>query len=516
VNKSIRQGILVKPYERLSYEQIECLDSASLQILADPGIWCYNERAADLFKSHGASVSEEAEKQGTVWRVCFPPGLVSEAVAQAPFKVVMGARNPQNKLILDARVPRVYFGSGSEANVWIETAMKEFVSVEEPRIKRQVPSFTEVRGSSALLCRAAKLCERLEHLDFFIRPLNIQDADVTTDNHDVNKFFASLNNITKHVQAGLTSQDRLDDVVRMAEIIAGGPEDLRANPLISFIACVFKSPLQMVDETVEKVFGIVDAGLPVVISSSPQGGSSAPIQEAGMVAQINAEILVGITLTQLIKPGSPVLYGSVPVRARLDDLHDLYGCPEFNQYNIDCVQMARFYGVPSYSSAGVGDAKVPGMQAIYEKLFTHLYIALSGAQYVHYAFGLLDRTNSFCPLQAVLDNEQIGKIKHCLREPKVDGAAVDEALKMVRKVMASPYRLYARHARRAMHAGDISDPYRFEAKGLEDKVLENAMAYLNQLEAEPAPNLDRITVDRIFDEIPGLLPELRQAAVLGS
>jgi trimethylamine--corrinoid protein Co-methyltransferase len=428
----------------------------------------------------------------------------------------MGARNPRNRLILDAQVPRVYFGSGSEANVWIDTQMREFVSLEEPQLKRQIPSFTEVRGNSTLLCRAAKLCERLDHLDFFIRPLNIQDPDVTPDNHDVNKFFASLNNITKHVQAGLTSLDRLGDVVRMAEIIAGGSEELRGNPIISFIACVFKSPLQMVDETVEKVFAIVDAGLPVVISSSPQGGSSAPIQEAGMVAQINAEILVGITLTQLIKPGSPVLYGSVPVRARLDDLHDLYGCPEFNQYNIDCVQMARFYDVPSYSSAGVGDAKIPGMQAIYEKLFTHLYIALSGAQYIHYAFGLLDRTNSFCPLQAVLDNEQIGKIKHCLREPKVNGSAIEDAIKMVRKVMASPYRLYARHARKAMHAGDISDPYRFEAKSLEDKVLENAMVYMNQLEAEPAPHLDQKRVDRIFDEIPGLLPGLRQSAGLGS
>jgi trimethylamine--corrinoid protein Co-methyltransferase len=156
------------------------------------------------------------------------------------------------------------------------------------------------------------------------------------------------------------------------------------------------------------------------------------------------------------------------------------------------------------------------MQAIYEKLFTHLYIALSGAQYIHYAFGLLDRTNSFCPLQAVLDNEQIGKIKHCLRAPKVDGSAVDDTLKMVKKVMASPYRLYARHARKAMHAGDISDPYRFEAKGLEDKVLENALVYMNQLEAEPAPHLDQKTVDRIFDEIPGLLPGLRQSAGLGS
>jgi trimethylamine--corrinoid protein Co-methyltransferase len=352
----------------------------------------------------------------------------------------------------------------------------------------------------------------LEHLDFFIRPLNIQDPEISTANHDVNKFFASLNNITKHVQAGLTDLDALPDVVRLGEIIAGGPEALRENPVISFIACVFKSPLQIVADTADKVFNIVEAGLPLVISSSPQGGSSAPIQEAGMVAQINAEILVGITLTQLIKEGAPVLYGSVPVRARLDDLHDLYGCPEFNQYNIDCVQLARYYKVPCYSTAGVGDAKVPGMQALFEKLFTHLYMATTGAQYIHYAFGLLDRTNTFCPLQAVLDNEQIGKIKHCLRAPKVNPPDIDEALDMVKKVMASTHRLFARHTRKALHSGDVSSPYQFETRGLEDKVIENALEYMSRLEAEPAALLDQAKVEEIFQKVPGILPHLKQFA----
>jgi hypothetical protein len=63
-----------------------------------------------------------------------------------------------------------------------------------------------------------------------------------------------------------------------------------------------------------------------------------------------------------------------------------------------------------------------------------------------------------------------------------------------------------------MRAGDVSSPYHFEAKGLEDKVLENALSYMHQLEAESAPHLDQTTVDRIFDEIPGLLPGLKQSA----
>ncbi len=512
VSDIFRESIVVKPYERLDEPQIRALDRASMEILADPGIWCFNERAAKLYGQHGADVSEEAESTVACWRIRLPRGLVREAIAKAPSRIILGARNPENRLVLDADIPRIYFGTGSETNIWLETDIEEYQSVSSPDKKAMIPVHHERRGDSELLARAAHICDRLEHLDFFIRPVNVQDDEITPETHDVNKFFASLNNITKHVQAGLTHIDSLEHVVRMAEIIAGGAEELIANPIISFIACVFKSPLQLVDDTTEKVFSIVEAGLPLVISSSPQGGSTAPIEEAGMVAQINAEVIAGIALTQLIREGAPVLYGSVPVRARMDDLHDLYGCPEFNQYNIDCVQMARHYRLPCYSTAGAGDAKVPGMQAAFEKLLTHLYVAMSGAQYIHYAFGLLDRTNIFSPLQAVLDDEQIGKIKHCLREPKVRRDSLDDSLKTIRKVMASKHRLFARHARKAIHAGDVSDPYRFESKDGQDRVVEKALQRLQEIEAEPRCHLDAETVDRIFEEIPGILTRLRQSA----
>jgi len=509
--KTFRNGNIVKPYERLNQEQLAELHQASMTILEETGIWCYNRRAAELFKAHGAKVAVEETHGDTYWRIHLPASLITGAIAKAPSKIVLGARDPDNRLELDAEVPRVYFGSGSETNIWLDTELEEYVCAADQDRKRLLPRHTERRGSAELLCRAAHLCEQLEHLDFFIRPVNIQDADIDENNHDVNKFFASLNNITKHVQAGLTSLAALDDVIKLAEIIAGGPQALRDNPVLSFIACVFKSPLQLVDDTADKVFAIVEKEIPLVISSSPQGGSSAPIQEAGIVAQINAEILTGIALTQLIRPGAPVLYGSVPVRARLDDLHDLYGCPEFNQYNIDCVQLARFYKLPCYSSTGVGNNKVPGMQATFEKLFSHLYMAASGAQYIHYAFGLLDRTNTFSPLQAVLDNEQVGLAKHCMRPARVDEDTCQEAVEVVRKVMNTSHKLFTRHTRKPVRAGEVSQPYRFESKDMEDRVLEKALAYMRELESRPPKHLNAEVIDKIYHEVPGLLPRLKTA-----
>lgn len=508
-----RTGTLVNPQERISLEQVELLHAASLSLLHDIGVTCFNEQAAGLLDAAGCQVTAERGEMRN-WRIRFPVGLVTQALESAPEEVVLGARDPQKKLRLNAHVPQVYFGTGSETNIYLKTEMVESVGKDDPGLTLSSPVYTGERGSVRHLCQSAKLCDSLPNVDFFIRNVNIQDPGITPDNKDVNVFMASLMYMTKHVQAGLVEPERLDDVLKLAEIVAGGPDELKENPLVSFITCLIKSPLQMVEDTTEKLIAIARRGVPVVISSSPQGGSTAPIREEGMVALINAEILAGITLAQVVNPGTPVLYGAVPVRARLDNLHDLYGAPEFVHYNIDCIQMARRYGIPCYSTAGVGDARVPGMQATIEKVFSYLAVAAAGPQYIHYAFGLLDKTNTFCPLQAVLDDAHIGMVRQILRQPVFGKSETEEAVAEIHKVFASSTKLFARHIRRAIRKGLVSPPYPFEAHGEEDEVLSRANLRLREILGGPDEKMEDTVVERIFSAVPGLLPrecfELRE------
>ena len=425
-----REGVLVRPECRLSDDQVRLVDGVSRDLLQDPGVLCYNARAAELFARAGATV----EATEACARVRVPPAVLDAALASAPSTVVLGAWRPANRLVLDAREPRVRFVSGSETNVWLHV---DFDGGS--------PTFTRLPGSIARLCRAAHLCEHLENLDAFIRCVNIRDEQVTAENKDVNKYLASLNHMSKHVQAGLTSLAALDRVVEMGRMIAGGAEAFEQNPVLSFITCVVKSPLQIVDDTAEKLIEISARRVPVVISSCPMGGATGPFDEFGMVSQINAELLAGVVLNQLASPGAPVLYGAVPVRTRLDNLNDMYGAPEFNHYNVDCAQMARFYGLPCYSTAGVGDVSVPGIQATAEKLLTLLAVPRGGAQYVHYAFGLLERTNVFCPEQAVMDDAHIGIVKCALADADVSASRRDEVVATIREVMASDHKTFVYH-----------------------------------------------------------------------
>jgi trimethylamine--corrinoid protein Co-methyltransferase len=487
-----REGVLVHAHERLSQDQLKLVDEVSRELLEDPGVLSTHGETVRIFEEAGA----KTEESGKYTRIRISSGLVDKVLETAPSSIVLGARNPDNRLVLDAAEPRVRFGSGSETNVWLETSWD-----------KATPRFTRRDGCIKLLTDASHLCENLEHLDFFIRCVNIQDKEVTESNKDVNKFLASLNNITKHVQAGLTALSALDDVMRLGYAVAGGEKAFQENPVLSFITCVIKSPLEFVSDTADKLIAISKKRAPVVISSCPLGGTTGPFDEFGMVAQINAELLAGVALNQLVAPGAPVLYGSVPVRTRLDTLNDMYGAPEFNHYNIDCAQMARFYGLPCYSTAGVADTKEPGIQATVEKLVTLMSVPWSGAQYIHYAFGLLDRTAVFSPEQAIMDDAHIGIIKRILEPSQISKDRREDVLGVIREVMDSSNRTFMYHLP-VPSKENVYVKYPLEHKeGGALRAAHEKLQKIMKLARNPLPGEIRAEIEKT---VPGVLPQTWQ------
>ena len=153
-----RPGVTVdRPYCRLTEEQIRLVDETSRELLRDPGLLCHNEEAAGVLREAGA----ELDRTGKHWSVKLPERLVDQALESAPSQVVLGARDPANRLLLDAEVPRVYFVSGAETNLWMEV---DFTEVPEPREgPRLAPRFHGRPGTLRDLRQASHLAEHLEH-----------------------------------------------------------------------------------------------------------------------------------------------------------------------------------------------------------------------------------------------------------------------------------------------------------------------------------------------------------------
>ena len=96
-NNDFRSGTIVKPQQRISAEQIEIIHRSSMAILDDPGVICFNEEAADLFAASGCPVKKQEGLQQS-WQVRIPERVIGQAIESVPTEVVLGARNPQNRL----------------------------------------------------------------------------------------------------------------------------------------------------------------------------------------------------------------------------------------------------------------------------------------------------------------------------------------------------------------------------------------------------------------------------------
>lgn len=387
-------------YRPLADEQIRQIHEAALQVLSKTGLRCTYEPARSIFEGAGADVDSD--------RIRIPEAVVEKALDTCPSELVLCGRDPEHDLRIGGT--RVHMGTGGAA-----------LDVVDPH------NGTVRRGQLDDVANLALLVDNLEHIEFYLRPTEPQD--IPDEITDVNKYYAALTNTTKHVMAGINTADGLEDVFELASMIAGGPEALRERPFVSIIACWMVSPLKIDPHTTELLLRTVELGLPAVVCSAPMAGATSPMTLAGTLVQINAELLSGIVLTQAAKPGAPVLYGAVPSTSNMRNGAYIGGSPEFGMMNAAAAQLAHFYEVPIYNSAGLTDSKCSDIQAGYEKGFSVLQAALAGSNFIHHAAGLLEAMSTIAYEQFVIDNEILGMARRCIEG--IDLSDLDAAVEAI-------------------------------------------------------------------------------------
>jgi trimethylamine--corrinoid protein Co-methyltransferase len=266
----------------------------------------------------------------------------------------------------------------------------------------------------------------------------------------------------------------------------------------------------MLDESYgELAIEVARQGIPVVVPVEPLCGATAPITLAGNLVVQNVDTLIGVMLTQLVNPGTPVLYGCISSITDLRDMKYLSGAIEMGLMNAASAQMANFYNLPLYSTAGMSDAKINDSQSGYESALTGLMVALAGGNFIHDAAGFLEFCMTASYDKLVIDNEIIGMIMRA-----VEGITVDEetlAFDVLKKAGPGGHFVSNRHTRKFMRTEQyqprLSDRNNREtweeegAKSLRVRASEKAREILEQPET---PVLSSDMRDIIQKEIPGL------------
>ncbi len=411
MDRTVYEGGL---YHVLSEKEIRQIHDTSVRVLEEAGFEIPYKPALELFHKHGAEVDEETH------RVYPTREFISRHIKQAPEEFTLYGREAGKSIILGGK--RVYFGTGGLA----------LYVLDLNREKR--PSQIDD------VANLARLADNLEYVDFFIIPVYPHDLNI--DSVDISSFYRAFKNTAKPVMGGILSKTKLDCVVDIASTIAGSLEKLKHRPFVGFIASI-TSPLKISEDQVEYLMEVAHYGLPLAISTAPVAGATSPITLAGTLVQQNAEALMGVVISQLVNPGTPVLYSAVPVTMDMRTMSFLMGSIESGLMNAAITQMAHHYRLPCYITVGTSDSKLPDAQAAHESASTSMLAALAGGNFIHEAIGLLDGAMTASYAQYIIDNDIVGS---CLRTLK--GIEINEdslAREVITKVGPGGNYLAERH-----------------------------------------------------------------------
>jgi trimethylamine--corrinoid protein Co-methyltransferase len=340
--------------EVLSKDDIERVDEATMGVLERTGVAVYERQSLDVLEENGAPVDRASS------RARLPERMVREALERAPSRVKLAGRHGGRNVELGSG--RTYFTNSLQGIKVLQLGSGEV----RDSLLSDIPVF-------------AKLVDALPNIDFY--GVTVVAHDVPGEFHYLKELAAAVENTTKHIEHGCHGTAMAKAYVRIAQVVSGGEEELRKNPAVSSFGCPV-SPLQCDRANTEAMVECAKAGMPYDVLSMAMAGASSPMTLAGTLTMINAEVLAGMTICELLNPGTPVIYGSV---ASIMDMRTgvmALGAPERPVLNGAVVQMAHSYGLPSLVGGMSTDGKLPGPQVLMEKAITGLPPALAGSDVV--------------------------------------------------------------------------------------------------------------------------------------
>jgi trimethylamine--corrinoid protein Co-methyltransferase len=360
----------------LTKEQEEAVHLESLRILREVGIKVTSKQVFSMLAENGA----EADARTQVVKI--PEEMVREALGHAPKEFVMCARDKSHDLPMPAPGRPYGVNDGQPTYVWdMETQRKRKSTIKD-------------------LIEFTLLCDAMPEVDLYWPEVAATDLPPGPSNN--HEFVAGIFHTGKHVQHGGDDVDVRFQIAAAAKIV-GSYEELAKRPIISITHTPI-TPLRFEAGDVDAVVEMARAGLPVVHLSMAISGSVAPVTLVGTVALVNAENLAGTVISQLAKPGAPILYSSESGPMDMRTGVFLSGSTEGSLINAAGCQMALRYKLPSQVGGIAASGCVPGFEVGYQKAISALIPALAGADQV-VGIGGFERSGCESLEQVVMDCE---------------------------------------------------------------------------------------------------------------
>ncbi|MBU8910511.1 MAG: trimethylamine methyltransferase family protein [Desulfobacterales bacterium] len=374
-------------YARMGEQECKKIHMATLEILERTGVDVHDEKARDILIDGGATADGI--------RVRMPEHMVTSALSTAPERITLYDRN--KNAAIRAWGYNTYYGGGSDClNI-----------LDHNTGKRRDPILQDV-------INAARVMDALPEIDFLMSL--VLPRDVHQSIYDRYQMEVMLNNTTKPIVFVSPDFEGCRAAVEMCEAVAGGVEEFKRHP---FATCYINVTSGMVinEEAIQKCIYLAEKGLPQLWIPLNAGGVNSPATTAGCMASMNAGIMLGIVLSQLVKKGAPI---AVPGwNGGPYNLQTMVGNYVLADEQGVATSMGRYYNLPVFGLGGSTDSKTLDHQCAIEMTISLTTALLHGANIVH-DVGFMDAGLQGSLQLLVMANETIGFLRAATKGVTVD------------------------------------------------------------------------------------------------
>jgi trimethylamine--corrinoid protein Co-methyltransferase len=380
---------------------LDQIHNHSMELLQDSGIRFYSEKAVKVFKNRGFRVQDQT--------VYFEEKEIHNALKTVPAEFTVKARNPQKSIRIGGGDYMMAPGYGPPFIIEA-TGEKRNATIEDVH-------------------KFCTLVQTSEYLDFN-SSIVVQPDDVPAQTAHLDLLLATILLTDKPLMGSTSSEIAASDSLKLAEMIWGNTNE---PVMISLVDSL--SPLQYADESVESLMVYAAAGQPLIIHSACSLGTTGPITIAGSLVISNATTLAGICLSQLLNPGTPIIYGlgGSPTEMRTGGY--VNGSPEDAKHTAIVTALGRYYGIPCRSQGALTESFSLDYQAGMESAMMMTTAALSGADLSLHACGTYGSMLAMSFEKFIADEDLCGALKKLIKPVEFSEEAF--AMDLIKEVGAS-------------------------------------------------------------------------------
>ncbi|MEE4600898.1 MAG: trimethylamine methyltransferase family protein [Desulfobacteraceae bacterium] len=365
----------------IEQKTLDTIHNNSLELLRSTGIKFPSDKALGIFKKHGFRTDGEM--------VFFEEKDIRQAIAAVPSSFTISARNPAKSI-------RV----GDNNFVLAPGYGPPFII--EPSGEKREATLRDVQN----FC---KMVQTSKYLDFN-SSMVVQPGDVPQDTAHLDILLSTILLTDKPIMGSSVSEAAAVDSLKLAEMIWGHTNE---PVMISLVDSL--SPLQYAAEMVDAILIFAAAGQPLIIHSACSLGTTGPITIAGSLVISNATTLAGICLAQLIKPGTPIVYGLGGSPTEMKTGSYVNGSPEDAKHTAIVTAMGRYYNIPCRSQGALTESFGLDYQAGMESAMMLTTAALSGVHLSLHACGTYGSMIAMSYEKFIADEDLCGALKKLIK-----------------------------------------------------------------------------------------------------